>query len=264
MIDGREDQAAGLRRLFRKAPPTVVALFSTGHHAPTSAARAIERIGHQAHRVLVLDEAAGAASLGAVWGHPASGDLLLSLDDRQPVESLVLPVDGLMGRLPVTAAAMALPLLDDERRDRLLGAIRALQRRTRFMLVHASAQALDAPSPFVFAAPRRLLVVEATGRGVTEAYACLKSLAALGAGAVHVAVARARDRSDAQVMFARLEALVRERVGIPLAWVGEVERDDLAAALLQDAGRTPPAEAEAAFLRRLQGWRQGGLTALRV
>ncbi|HQU90542.1 MAG TPA: flagellar FleN, partial [Denitromonas sp.] len=45
MIDGREDQAAGLRRLFRKAPPTVVAVFSTGHVAARTAARAITRLG---------------------------------------------------------------------------------------------------------------------------------------------------------------------------------------------------------------------------
>jgi len=264
VIDGREDQAAGLRRLFRKAPPTVAALFSTGHHAQATAARAILRIGAQAHRVLVLDEAAGAASLAATWHHPASADLLHTLDERQPVESLVLPVDGLMGRLPVTAAALALPLLDEERRASLLGTLRHLQRRTRFMLVHAAHTSLDAPSPFVFAAPRRLVVVEASGRGVTEAYACLKSLAALGAGTVHVAVARAKDRADAQAMFARLEDLVRDRVGMPLAWAGEIERDDLADALTRDLGHARPAESEAAFLRRLQGWKQGGLATLRT
>lgn len=264
MIDGSEDQAAGLRRLFRKAPPTVVAMFATGHHAQASAARAILRIGRQAHRVLVLDEAAGSASLAATWQHPASADLLHSLDARQPIESLVLPVEGLMGRLPVTAAAMALPLLDEERRSSLLGVIRHLQRRSRFMLVHAAHDTLDAPSPFVFAAPRRLVVVEASGRGVTEAYACLKSLSALGAGAVHVAVARARDREDAQAMFRRLEDLVRERIGMPLAWAGQIERDDLAGALMHDAGPTRAQEAEAAFLRRLQGWKQGHLASLRA
>jgi flagellar biosynthesis protein FlhG len=264
MIDGREDQAAGLRRLFRKAPPTVAALFATGHHAQASAAQAIGRIGAQAHRVLVLDEAAGAASLAGTWQHPAAADLLHALDERQPVDALILPVEGLMGRLPVAAAAMALPLLDEERRASLLGVLRHLQRRTRFMLVHAAHDSLGAPSPFVYAAPRRLVVAEASGRGVTEAYACIKGLAALGAGSVHVAVARAKHRADAQRLFAQLETLVRERVGIPLAWAGEVERDDLAEALIHDAGRTRPAEAEAAFLRRLQGWGQGGASVLRA
>ncbi|WP_227817464.1 MinD/ParA family ATP-binding protein [Nitrogeniibacter aestuarii] len=264
MIDGREDQAAGLRRLFRKSPPTVVAMFATGHKAQLSAARAVTEIGKQAHRVLVLDEAAGEASLADIWGHAPAKDLLHVLDERETVDGLVLPVEGLMGRLPITAAAMAMPLLDDERRASLLGTIRHLQRRTRFMMVHASPASLNAPSPFVFAAPKRLVVVEASGRGVTEAYACIKSLAALGAGAVHVAVARAKDRADARSMFARLEDLVRARVGIPLAWAGEIERDALADALLHDAGRMPPAEAEAAFLRRLQGWKQGGLQSARM
>lgn len=264
MIDAREDQAAGLRRLFRKAPPTVTALFATGHHARASAAQAIRAIGHQAHRALVLDEVTGEGSLAEEWGHDGSTDLLHVLDERREVDALVMPVDGLMGRLPVAAAAMAMPLLDDDRRACLLGALRHLQRRTRFMLIHAAHERLDAPSPFVYAAPKRLVVVEASGRGVTEAYACLKSLAALGAGAVHVAVARARDRADAQAMFERLETLVRARVGIPLLWSGEVGRDDLAEALAREVGHQRAGDAEAAFLRRLQGWTHARFSGARV
>ncbi len=255
MIDGREDQAAGLRRLFRKAPPTVVALFSTGRYARASAAYAIKRIGHQAHRVLLLDEAIGENSLASIWGHKASGDLLHVLDDRCRLESLLQPVEGLMGRLPVSAAAMALPLLDDARRERLIDHIRALQRRSRFMLVHASPISGAVPSPFVFAAPRRLLVAEASHRGATEAFTCIKSLSANGAGSIHVAVAQARDRDDAKAFFHQLETLVHACVGIPMRWVGEIERDDLAEPLLEDAGVTADHDAEAAFLRRLQGWR---------
>ncbi|TVO57331.1 MinD/ParA family protein [Denitromonas halophila] len=261
MIDGREDQAAGLRRLFRKAPPTVVAVFSTGHAAAKTAALAITRLGGQAHRVLVLDEAAGANSLADVWGHAPGGDLLHVLDDRQTLEGLLLPVPGLMGRLPTAAVAMALPLLDDERRAQLLTHLQSLQRRTRFMVIHASAQALDPVSPFVFAAPRHLVLAEASGRGATEAYACIKALAAQGAGSLHVAIARARDRADARAFFDRLAALARAKVGIPLAWVGQVERDDLAGPLLHHAAL--PQEAEAAFLRRLHGWRHNAAAAPR-
>lgn len=255
MIDTREDQAAGLRRLFRKAPPTVVALFATGHAATANAARAIERLAGQAHRVLVLDEAAGDASLAETWGHAAGGDLLHVLDERQPLDALVQPVPGLMGRLPIAAVAMAMPLLDDERRARLVAQLQSLQRRTRFMVIHAAASSSRSVSPFVFAAPRHLVVAEASGRGATEAYACIKSLAMQGAGALHVAVARARDRADAHAFFERLADLTRSQIGIPLAWVGQVERDDLAEPLLQHAAL--PQEAEAAFLRRLHGWRHG-------
>ena len=38
MLDGREDQAAGLRRLFRRAPPKVVALYAGGRRAADNAA----------------------------------------------------------------------------------------------------------------------------------------------------------------------------------------------------------------------------------
>ena len=60
MIDGREDQAAGLRRLFRQAPPTVVALYATGRHRGQNAVLAAHRIAGRANRVLLLDEATSA------------------------------------------------------------------------------------------------------------------------------------------------------------------------------------------------------------
>jgi flagellar biosynthesis protein FlhG len=51
---------------------------------------------------------------------------------------------------------------------------------------------------------------------------------------------------------------------MPLAWAGEIERDDLADALTRDLGHSRPAEPEAAFMRRLQGWKQGKLATLRA
>jgi flagellar biosynthesis protein FlhG len=64
-------------------------------------------------------------------------------------------------------------------------------------------------------------------------------------------VSRARDRSDAAAFFASLDDLVRNHVGVPLAWLGEIERDDLLAGLTSDAAASSPREPEAAFLRRL-------------
>ena len=85
-----------------------------------------------------------------------------------------------------------------------------------------------------------------------DAYQTIKGLAAAGAGSVHVAVCRARGRKDAAAFFDSLHTLVRRHVGVPLAWLGELERDDIAAGLrepLQTAAR----DAGAAFLRRVAG-----------
>ncbi|ANQ84271.1 MinD/ParA family protein [Azoarcus olearius] len=249
MIPAREDQAAGLRRLFRRAPPTVVALYAAGRQRSYNAVRAAHRIAGQAERVLLLDEATGEDSLADALGLPPGGDLLQMLDGRMTLADLLQPVPGLMGRVPAAAAALALPLLDDARRACLVEAVRVLHRHAGIVLIHA-ASAAD-PSPFVHAAPRRLLVAEVSASGATEAYQAIKQLAAAGAGSLHVAVCRARSRTEAGAFFGSLEKLVRRHVGVPLAFVGEVERDDIAAGLQAPVAESSPREAEAAFLRRL-------------
>ena len=250
MLDGREDQAAGLRRLFRRAPPQVVALYAGGRRSADNAALAAHRIAGRSERVLVLDEAEGDATLCGALGVGEGADLLQLLDGRSTLAHILQPVPGLVGRVPAAAAALALPLLDDARRACLIEALRILHRHAGFVLVHASGEQAAEPSPFVLAAPRRLVVAEASASGATDAYQTIKGLAAAGAGSVHVAVCRAHGRSDAAAFFRSLEALVRRHVGVPLAWVGELERDDIAGGL-QRPLQTSAREAGAAFLRRV-------------
>lgn len=253
MLDGREDQAAGLRRLFRRAPPNVVALFVTGHGRAAIAGLAARRLVSEG-RVAVLDEARGEAGMAAGLGVPEEGDLLNLIDGRTAIDALLrVSAEGVL-HLPIAGAALAFPLLDDDHRERLITGLHAVQRRCSLMLIHASVALTMPHSPFVQAAPRRLLVVEASGRGVTDAYAQIKELAAAGAGDLHVAVARARSRAEARALFSQLDGLVRSHVGLPLAFLGEVERDDLGMALAAQPSVRSDRAAAAAFLRRLAGW----------
>ena len=258
MLDGREDQAAGLRRLFRCVPPQVVALYAGGRRRADNAALAAHRIAGRAERVLILDEAEGSETLASALGVASGTDLLQLLDGRTTLSAVLQPVPGLVGRVPAAAAALALPLLDDARRACLVEALRILHRHAGFVLVHASSEQAAEPSPFVLAAPRRLVVAEASASGATDAYQTIKGLAAAGAGSVHVAVCRAHGRSDAAAFFNSLDALVRRHVGVPLAWVGELERDDIAGGLQQPL-QTSTRDAGAAFLRRVTSPARAGV-----
>jgi flagellar biosynthesis protein FlhG len=261
MIDGREDQATGLRRLFRQAPPAVAALYATGRHRAQNAVLAAQRIAGQRRNVLLLDEAAGEEALGEVLGLAPCPDLLQMLDGRLTLGELLQPAPGLFGRIPAAAAALALPLLDEARRACLIQAMRVLHRHAGFVLIHAARDSAKDPSPFVQAAPHRLLVAEASASGATESYRLIKQLAAAGAGSLHVSVARARGAADARNFFTSLQALVRHHVGIPLLWLGEAEHDDLAAGLTRTPAPSLAREAGALFLRRLAGahaWRVAG------
>ncbi|MDR1424238.1 MAG: flagellar FleN [Azoarcus sp.] len=262
MIDAREDQAAGLRRLFRQRPPTVVAFYATGARRAHNALVAAHRIAGQREKVLLLDEAAGDEALGDALGLAPGPDLLQMLDGRLTLAELLQPAPGLFGRIPAAAAALALPLLDDARRACLIEAIRVLHRHAGFVLIHAGQDSAEDPSPFVLAAPQRLLVAEASAIGATEAYRIIKQLAAAGAGSLHLAVARAHGVTDARNFFTSLQSLVRHHVGVPLVWLGEIERDDLAAGLTRTPSSSAAREAGALFLRRLEGmnadaWRTG-------
>lgn len=237
MLDGREDQASGLRRLFRQAPPLVVAMYACGRHRTHNAVLAAHRIAGHANKVLIVDEVEGEGGLAEALAVGPGRDLVQLLDGRTTLADVVQPVPGLVGRVPAVAAALALPLLDDARRACVVEALRILHRHAGFVLVHADGG--TEISPFVQAAPQRLLVAEASATGATEAYRTIKHLAAAGAGSVHVAVCRARSRAEARAFFDSLEDLVRRHVGVPLGWLGEAERDDLALGLARPAVPAP-------------------------
>lgn len=261
MIDGREDQAAGLRRLFRQTPPAVVAFYATGRYRADNAVLAARRIAGQRRKVLLFDEATGEDALAGALGLAPGPDLLQMLDGRLTLAELLQPAPGLFGRIPVAAAALALPLLDEARRACLIEALRVLHRHAGFVLIHAACDSAKDPSPFVQAAPQRLLLAEASASGATEAYQVIKQLAAAGAGSLHIAVSRARGVADARNFFTSLQTLVRHHVGVPLLWLGEAEHDDLAAGLTRTPTPAQAKEAGVVFLRRLSNanaWRLAG------
>jgi len=253
MIDGREDQASGLRRLFRQTPPAVVACYATGRQRVHHAMLAVHRIAGQHHKLLLLDEAVGDEALAGAMGLDPGLDLLQMLDGRITLAELLQPVPGLFGRIPAAAAALALPLLDEARRACLLEALRVLHHHAGIVLIHAGCDSAKDPSPFVQAAPQRLLVAEASASGACEAYCVIKQLASAGAGSMHVAVARAHDAADARNFFTSLQSLVRQHVGVPLLWLGEIEHDDIAAGLTRTPAPPPACEVGAMFIRRLAG-----------
>lgn len=247
MIDGREDQAAGLRRLFRKAPPAVVAVYATGHRAAASVLDLGQRLAGHGQPVLVLDE----DPRPGIEEEPGL-DLLHALDGRVGVADLRQSLGGAVSRVPIAVAAATFSLLDETRRFQLLTLMEQLHRSVSFVLVRACDT--RCPSPFTWAAPRVVVAAEASGRGAAEAYSSIKELAAAGMGSLYLSVSRARDRDDAARFFRELEALVRRHVGIPLAWLGEVERDDLAASLALAPAPRSPRDGERGFFRRLQSW----------
>lgn len=68
------DQAAGLRRLFRRTPSAVVALFTSGRTPRDLAVQTLTALTDGARRVVAIDEhAPDRGSLLAAFGYPEGG-----------------------------------------------------------------------------------------------------------------------------------------------------------------------------------------------
>jgi flagellar biosynthesis protein FlhG len=248
------DQAAGLRRLFRRTPAGVVALFASGRAPRDLAIQTLTALTEGARRVVAIDEhAPDRGSLLAAFGYPDGGDLLGALQGQHDVtESMREVADGLWV-VPAAATVLAVPLLDEAQHARLEAGIAELQRRADLLAIHTAGDVRNL-TPFARAAGRRLLVVEASGVGARGACQWIKGLAAAGAGSLEIAVSGARDRADATALFASLNDFTGRHVGLPLVWRGEVERDPLADAMTTPLGARHPAEGAQAFIRRLRAW----------
>ncbi|WP_374242507.1 MinD/ParA family protein [Zoogloea sp.] len=248
------DQAAGLRRLFRRAPSAVVALFASGRAPRELAAQTLTALTEGARRVVVIDEHAPEhGSLLAAFGYPDGGDLLGALQGRIDVTDTMREVADGLWVVPAAATVQTIALLDDAQHARLEGGIAELQRRADLLAIHTVGDARNL-TPFARAAGRRLLVVEASGVGARGACQWIKGLAAAGAGSLEVAVSGARDRADATALFASLQDFTSRHVGLPLVWRGELEGDGLAEAMCTPLGERHPAEGAQAFIRRLRAW----------
>ena len=132
------DQAAGLRRLFRRTPSAVVALFASGRAPRALALQALVALTEGARRVVVLDEhASHEGSLLSAFGIPEASDLLGALQGpRDVTESMREVADGLWV-VPAAATVHAVSLLDDVHHARLEAGITELQRRADLLAIHA-------------------------------------------------------------------------------------------------------------------------------
>ncbi|MDD3352771.1 flagellar FleN [Zoogloea sp.] len=248
------DQAAGLRRLFRRTPSAVVALFVTGRVPRNLAVQTLCALTDGARRVVVLDEhAPEQGSLLSAFGFPEGGDLLGALEGQLDVTGIMREVTDGLWVVPAAATVQAVSLLDEVHHARLEAGISELQRRSDLMVVNAAGDVRNL-TPFARAAGRRLLVVEASGVGARGACQWIKGLAAAGASSLEVVVSGARDRADATALFASLSDYTSRHVGLPLAWRGEVERDAIAEAIAEPLGERHPGEGANAFIRRLRAW----------
>jgi len=113
---------------------------------------------------------------------------------------------GGVSYLNVKAAALALPLLDEMRRERLLRLFQTLLRPFETVLVHAGRGETADASPFLTSAPSAVVLAELSADGVRESLARAQDVALHGRSRLGVVTVGGRDAAEAR--------LVRELQGV--------------------------------------------------
>lgn len=247
----RDDQAAGLRRLFGARAPQVVAFVSGGGECGRTPllVRTAATLAESGHEVVLVDENAGADSAHAAFGIAPGRDLLeLARDGCAP--QLVLR--SIAPRLRLAAAPRLVAAPPARAGQWACDALDALQSEAAFVIVDCAPRRGDV-SPLARAARHIAMLVAAQGAAITQAYAFVKKLSReQSRDAYQVVVTRSRDTAEARAIFDNLRSTARDHLGVRLDFLAESRvplNDHLADALLSrlplagsDGVGTPPAD----------------------
>jgi flagellar biosynthesis protein FlhG len=175
-----DDQAATLRRLFRRHPPQMHSLYVAGRDWAGLAERFMHRVVEAAGAALLADEATSSPTLPEARGAARPADLLLALKPNGARRRFDLALPHGWGYLNLKAAALAMPLLDEAQRQRLITVFSAHARRYDVVVVFGGGGSVADASWWLTAPPRHWLVAEVSGSGWRAALARARELVALG------------------------------------------------------------------------------------
>lgn len=219
-IDLSGDQASGLRKLFGKRAPRVVA-FASGREPAgrtTLVVQTAAALADAGHGVVIVDENPGPDNATAGFGLSARGDLMNVVAGACSLGEVTVQAAPRVRIVPAARVVREFDPSDDARRQRLAGCLAEIQRGASFVLIDCAAQL----SPLALAARHLAVVVAAHGNAITEAYALVKLAAAARGrrGSFHVAITRTSSESEARAIFENMKRVAREHLGVRLDYLG--------------------------------------------
>lgn len=234
MKPGFEDQAAGLRRLLRKAPPQVVAASVFGAGAMRwLAGQALTRAQGGRH-VTAFDEMATSGNLADALGASARFDLLQAVERHVPLDAVRVDAGPGLSLFPSARLSRALNGADRVLSERFSETCRALQRGSDLWLIHARPDEGRALSPLASAAHRMVVVLDGSPRATTEAYALIKRLDGGPWPQIDLALATPRDPDEAEALLANLILVGHRQTSLALRRVNGLDASAAAAAVASD------------------------------
>lgn len=216
---GAEDQAAGLRRMFRSRPNQVIA-FAAGQQSCGTTSLVVQTavaLAESGQRVLLIDENSGPGRALSSLGINPPGDLWDSLVGKIPLERVIVSV---MANLwAVSAAGTAERLHQDapEIRAKLDTLMTPMQGGSDFVLIDSHLAARGQLSLLSSTAPHMVVVVGAETASITDSYSLIKRLASeRGRDGFQVVITRPKSEALAQTVFDNLKRTAGKHLGVRL------------------------------------------------
>lgn len=221
----REDQAAGLRRIFSAVRPKVLAVVPCGVVTTSWVAEQLlrrARLG-AGRRTLVLDEWETYGNLGDCLGLVSRFDLLHAANGEIDFSGCVLERGDGVGAVKVAALARTLgqDRLASQRCQRALGALQASF--DEWLLMSRFDPLEGGFSALTLAATHVLLALDDQPKSATLAWTALSRLRKLNPS-VRFSVCAGNPAPRAQAVQASFSALARARLGVRVEVVGSLEQ----------------------------------------
>jgi hypothetical protein len=210
LVDLRDDQAAGLRRMFAPRSAALTTFFGEPRIATQVLSGCARAIASRGLRVLVIDEQRGPRNAISALGHVAQ--VLLGDVTQEQATVAVAPGNQALAAGRMDAAATASPAF--------AGTWRRLLSQYDRLLVNASAG--NRLSAFVRAADSAVFALGHQPARVTDAYALIKRVVGHAPGIVPYVIAAAPETASAQHILSNLECVAARHLPTRLMVVGTV------------------------------------------
>lgn len=220
-----DDQASGLRQLFKNRPNQVIAFAGGSSRCGRTAlvlafSKALARSGQN---VIVVDENGGETSALLALGHVASGDLLDALMLKTPLADLVVQVEPHLWAVNAVKAAMMLRFDSAKATEVATALITPLEAAANFVLIDSSVMEGGHLSLLSAQAHHMVIVVSAKAEAIQGAYVVIKRLAAeRGRDGFYLAITGADSDAEADKIYENVRKTALRYLGVKIGFLANL------------------------------------------
>lgn len=217
MVNPREDQAEGLRRMlsFSRARTIAVVAGTRGAGATSCVINLASALSRQGSRVLIVDENFDCNVSHALGLRPRH-DLKHVIQGEASLEDALLRGPAGVWVLAAATAARTLPRLGSAAQARAIDCFTELDELADIVLLDARNDELD-PSPFTAAAQEAIVVVSPGPASITGGYSAMKRMSrSHGRRRFRLLVNRAQDFANVKTVESNMREVAKKHLDVGL------------------------------------------------